>query len=90
MADHDITSYEFLTQEFEFEYCEECHGDQQDHRALWDSHCPPSGHHWQEFDCSPLEHHWLVACSAEQDWERGNRWGHPCRIDDCTNHSPVL
>ena len=70
----------FLTAEFEFEYCEECHGDQLDHMALWDSE-----EYHNVIVCDP-HCHWLVFCSAEKDWERGNRWGHPCRIDDCINH----
>ena len=72
-----ISEQEFLATEFEFEYCEECHGDQQDHRAIcelcrtWEFH---------------LEHRWSVACSAEQDWQRCKRWTHPCRITGCSDH----
>jgi hypothetical protein len=72
MADITITSDEFLAQEFEFEYCEDCHGDQQDHRLV---------------QIAILEPRWSVACSAEQDWQQGKRWVHPCRIDNCNGHS---
>jgi len=75
-ASVEFSEQEFLATEFEFEYCEECHGDQQDHRALW---IPNSRD-------AELGHQWGIACSAEQDWQRRKRWTHPCRITGCSDH----